>query len=221
MSARAYKVVEMFEEALCEYTGAPYAVAVESCTFALMLCCKYLNVVNVQVPLRTYASAAMAVINAGGTVLFRDYLWTGAYRLSPYPVWDAAKRFRKGMFVETIADGSEPSRFHYVCPSFHQLKICGIGRGGAILTDDAEGAKWFRRMRYDGREGLPYKVENITLIGFNGYMTPDQAAKGLMIMDGLPDYNEDQREEYPPLTGFQAFSSGAVASKPVSIAEGI
>ena len=35
-----YKVVKMFEEEIAHYTGAPYAVSVNSCTNALFLACK-------------------------------------------------------------------------------------------------------------------------------------------------------------------------------------
>lgn len=36
-----YRVVKQFEAALCDYTGAPYAVAVNSCTMALLLACRW------------------------------------------------------------------------------------------------------------------------------------------------------------------------------------
>ena len=39
-----YKIVKMFEEEVAHYTGSKYAVAVDSCTNALFLCCKYLDV---------------------------------------------------------------------------------------------------------------------------------------------------------------------------------
>jgi dTDP-4-amino-4,6-dideoxygalactose transaminase len=38
-----FKIVRMFEEEVAHYTGAPYAVSVDSCTSALMLVCKYLQ----------------------------------------------------------------------------------------------------------------------------------------------------------------------------------
>ncbi len=39
-----YNIVRMFEEEMAHYTGAKYAVSVDSCTNALFLCCKYLEV---------------------------------------------------------------------------------------------------------------------------------------------------------------------------------
>jgi dTDP-4-amino-4,6-dideoxygalactose transaminase len=66
-----YKIVQMFEEEIAEYTGAPFAVSVDSCTNALFLSCKYLNVDEVIVPKKTYLSVPMSVIHAGGTVFSR------------------------------------------------------------------------------------------------------------------------------------------------------
>lgn len=39
--ADAFKVVRDFEQALCDYTGAKYAVSTTSCTMALLLACKW------------------------------------------------------------------------------------------------------------------------------------------------------------------------------------
>ena len=41
-----YKIVRMFEEEVAEYTGAPYAVSVDSCTNAIFLACKYSVKIN-------------------------------------------------------------------------------------------------------------------------------------------------------------------------------
>ena len=35
-----YNIVKMFEEVIAEYTGATYAVSIDSCTNALFLCMK-------------------------------------------------------------------------------------------------------------------------------------------------------------------------------------
>ena len=49
-----YKIVKMFEEEISNFTGAPYVVTVDSCTNALFLVCKYLNVKDVTIPSQTY-----------------------------------------------------------------------------------------------------------------------------------------------------------------------
>jgi len=64
-----YKIVQMFEEELAEYTGSKYAVAVDSCTSALFLCCTYLKVKAVTIPSHTYLSVPMSILQAGGEVV--------------------------------------------------------------------------------------------------------------------------------------------------------
>ena len=53
-----YKVVKMFEEEVAHYTGAPYAVSVNSCTNAIFRC-KHPNVKDVTIPKRTFSRAAI------------------------------------------------------------------------------------------------------------------------------------------------------------------
>lgn len=67
-----FKIVEMFEEEVAEYAGAPFAVAVDSCTNALLLACKYLRVKEVMIPKKTYLSVPQAINHAGGTPIFKD-----------------------------------------------------------------------------------------------------------------------------------------------------
>ena len=83
-----YKIVRMFEEEVAHYTGAPYAVSVDSCTNALMLVCKYLRVEEVTIPSKTYLSVPQSIIHAGGTPVFDSTAngWVGTYQLKPYPV---------------------------------------------------------------------------------------------------------------------------------------
>jgi len=164
-------VIRQFEETIAKHCGAPYGIAVESCTAALFLCCLYLKVKEVTIPKKTYFSVPMSIIHAGGYVKYEDLDWTGAYQLKPYPIIDSAMRFKKNMCI--------PGTFH--CLSFHYAKHIPIGRGGMILTDDEVAAAWFRVMRNDGRREIPKEKDNVKLFGWNFYMTPEQAARGLSL----------------------------------------
>ena len=55
MKQNPYDVVKMFEQSVADYTGAPYAVSLDSCTNALFLCCMYENVKGkeVRIPKQT------------------------------------------------------------------------------------------------------------------------------------------------------------------------
>jgi dTDP-4-amino-4,6-dideoxygalactose transaminase len=193
-----YKIVRMFEEEVAEYTGAPYAVAVDSCTNALFLCCKYLNVQEVIIPKKTYLSVPMSVIHAGGEVIFEDKDWSGIYQLRPYPIYDAAKRFTSDMYLH----GS------FMCLSLHIKKhLSTLGKGGLILCDDEYAVTWFKKARYEGRSEKNYNEDDIGSLGWNMYMTPQQAAHGLALMQNYPEHVADLGEDkgYRDLTEFTVF----------------
>ena len=197
MRHNPYKIVKMFEETVADYTGAPFAVSTDNCTDALLLCCEYLGVTDVTIPCRTYLSVPQSIMHAGGTVKFEELNWKGIYQLKPYPIWDAAKRFTSGMYV--------PGSF--MCLSFHIKKHLKIGKGGMILTSSEEAAKWFRKGRYEGRGEVMYHEDNIDINGWNAYMSPEQAARGLMLMQNYPEHMEDlpERPYYRDLREFPLF----------------
>jgi dTDP-4-amino-4,6-dideoxygalactose transaminase len=197
-----YEVTRRFEKALCEYTGAPYAVAVNSGTMALFLACKlYKDQTTVTLPSRTYVSVPMAVINAGHKVAFNDYKWKGAYRLAPLPIWDSARRFTGGMCHGRAKFGD----IH--CLSFAASKILGVEQGGAILHGNSDADKWFRKMRFDGRtEGVNPLDDTFDLIGHHCIMLPSLAAQLLLKLSFLPTVNEDMPDYlYPDLSLHSAF----------------
>lgn len=198
-----YKVVKMFEEEVAYYTGAPYAVSVDSCTNALFLCCKYLNVKDVIIPSKTYLSVPMSIIHSGGDVIFdtteETNHWSGLYQLKPYPIWDSAKRLTSGMYI--------PGQF--MCLSFHIKKPLAIGKGGMILTDSLDAVNWFKKARYEGRSEKFYKQDDIEFCGWNMYMFPLLAARGLELMQNYPEHVTDIQEinGYRDLTEFTVFKN--------------
>ena len=194
-----YKIVKMFEEEIADYTGSPYAVSVDSCTNALFLCCKYLKVKEVEIPSKTYLSVPQSIINSGGEVVFNPSLnnWKGIYQLSPYPIYDAAKRFTSEMYIP----GS------LMCISFHIKKHLKIGKGGMILTDSKEAVEWLKMARYEGRSERLYHDDDISEMGWNMYMTPQEAAHGLALMQNISWDNSDLDENngYRDLREFKLF----------------
>lgn len=199
-----YKVVKLFEEEIAHYTGAPFAVSVDSCTNALFLCCKYSSVESVTIPCKTYLSVPQSIIHAGGEVIFDKRTevnnWSGIYQLRPYPIYDSAKRLTSNMYIP----GS------YMCLSFHIKKLLPISKGGMILCDDHKAVEWFKKARYEGRSEVLYHTDDIDMLGWNMYMTPDQASRGLSLMQNLPQDNKDIEENdggYKDLTDFTIFKN--------------
>tara|TARA_R100000951_G_C2644276_1_gene182014 strand:- start:795 stop:1421 length:627 start_codon:yes stop_codon:yes gene_type:complete len=201
MKNNPYKIVKMFEDELSHYTNSPYVVTVDSCTNALFLICKYLEVKEVTIPCQTYLSVPQSIIHAGGKVIFdkrpKTNHWKGIYQLKPYPIYDAAKRLTSNMYIP----GS------YMGLSFHIKKQLPIWKGGAILCDDKEAYEWFKKARYEGRSEKYYKDDDIEFLGWNMYMTPQQAAQGLAMMQNYPKHKEDLQEMngYRDLTEFSVF----------------
>ena len=196
-----YKIVKMFEEEVADYTGSKYAVSVDSCTNALFLVCKYLNVKEVTIPSKTYLSVPQSIIHAGGEVIFdkseKTNSWVGVYQLKPSPLYDSAKRLTTNMYI--------PNSF--MCLSFHIKKHLKISKGGMILTDNEEAVKWFKKARYEGRSEKLYHEDDIDMLGWNMYMTPQIASQGLSLMQNIPLFNNDlgENDGYRDLTDFTVF----------------
>lgn len=204
-----FQVVKDFESALCDYTGAKYAVTVTSCTMALLLACKWQyeshysyssnpSDYKVTIPKHTYVSVPQSIIHAGFRPVFlNDYEWMGAYNLSPLPIWDCARLFTGGMYRSS----------EFQCVSFHWSKHLAIGQGGAILHDNEEADAWFRKARFDGRtEGVEPRNDDISMIGYHCYMSPRDAADGLSRLSVLPRHNEPlSNDDYPDLSKMDIF----------------
>lgn len=212
-----YQIVQDFEQAVCDYTGAPYCVAVNSCSMALLLAVAWhLRRApglpgdsawrSVEIPKRTYISVPMSIIHAGGRPTFRNEQWEGAYQLWPLPVWDSARYFSGGMYANSAYfDMREPGAM--VCVSFHASKTLGDTQGGAILHDNQEADAWLRRARFDGRtEGVAPAHDTFTQIGWHCYMSNDVAARLLLKLHSLPRHNDDlPNDDYPDLSIMEIF----------------
>jgi hypothetical protein len=169
-----YDVVNLFERKVADFAGSRYAVAVDSCSHGIFLCLKYLNATGIiDIPRHTYVSVPMQVIHAGCRVRFIDHQWQDHYRLEPWPITDAAMLWRPGMYTEGM----------FVI-SFQFKKRISIGRGGMILLDDDKAYQWLQSARHDGRSpGISYNQDAISEIGWHCYMTPEDAARGILLMD--------------------------------------
>lgn len=208
---------------LKEYTCAPYAVAVSSCTMALLLAVAWhLKGITagrtfrdgpvrpeVQIPKRTYISVPMSIIHAGGRPTFRDEEWKGCYQLKPLPVWDSARWFTEGIYNAIGLNGlfAPAPAGRMICVSFHASKTLGIEQGGAILHDNPEADAWLRRARFDGRtEGVAPKDDTFNQIGWHCYMNPSTAAQGILRLHSLPRHNEPiPNDQYPDLSTMEIF----------------
>lgn len=194
-------IVGIFEAKVAAWAGSKYAVAVDCCSNGLFLCLEYLRLQQfpITIPAHTYVSVPMQIRRAGYFCKFEHIEWSGAYQLKPLPVWDAAVRWTRGMYI--------PGNLMVL--SFQIKKRVPIGRGGMVLTDDRTAYKWLKLASYDGRDlSTPYDSPlHVQQFGWHYYMTPEDAARGIILMDQVPDENPDQGgwQNYPKLTDYEIF----------------
>jgi dTDP-4-amino-4,6-dideoxygalactose transaminase len=196
-----HKVTAEFEQAICDYTGAPYCVCVDNESNALSMALLYVDIKDqvITIPSHTYPSVPNEIILAGGKVRFEDspsYL-TGEYQLKPTIIWDSALRFTADMFHEGQLQ----------CLSFTgQWKHLKTVKGGAVLTDSMDAYNWFKRYRFSGRRECSYHEDTFDSLGKNYYMPHVLASIGLMNiqafynMDGSKKNISDLSLPYPDLS---------------------
>jgi len=209
MANGVYRITEEFEQALADYTGAPYVVTVDNQSNGLFLALMYEKVYGqeITIPCRTYPSVPCEIIHVGAKVNFKPVEGTtlkGAYQLEPTNVWDAALSFTADMYKSGT----------HMCVSFTgPYKHFKLSKGGAILTDNEDAYKWFKRARYSGRNECSYHEDNLDMIGWNFYMMPELATRGLLLMgqfyniDGTKKHNEDSELPYPDLSKFEVYTN--------------
>lgn len=207
MAQGVHQITAEFEKALCDYTGAPYAVAVDNQSNALFLALMYIGIKGktITIPARTYPSVPCEIIHAGGKVKFEPVegkTLTGAYQLKPTPVYDSALRFTADMYT--------PATF--MCVSFTgAYKPLKLSKGGAILLDNYDAMLWLKRARNSGRRECSYHDDNFDMLGWNFYMMPELAARGLLLMqqfyniDGSKKHIADVELPYPDLSKFNVY----------------
>lgn len=212
MANGIYKIIEDFEKALSDYTGAPYVITVDNMSNALFLALYYEKNVKksitddkVGIPCRTYPSVPCEIIHAGLKVDFEPVegkTIKGMYQLKGSNVWDSALSFTANMY--------KPNQ--HICVSFTgPYKHFKLSKGGAILTDSLEAYHWFKRARYSGRRECSYHDDYLDMIGWNFYMMPELAARGLLLMnqfynlDGSKKHNADLELPYPDLSQFEVY----------------
>ena len=213
MANGIYKITEEFEDKLADYTNAPYAVTLDNMSNGLFLALYYENYIKKSIPLeeitipcRTYPSVPCEIIHAGLKVNFKlvkGKTIKGAYQLEGSNVWDSALRFTADMYQAGT----------HMCISFTgPYKHFKLSKGGAILTDDYDAYLWFKRARYSGRRECSYHDDHFDMLGWNFYMMPELATRGLLLMnqfyntDGTKKHNADLELPYPDLSKFEIYT---------------
>jgi dTDP-4-amino-4,6-dideoxygalactose transaminase len=212
MANGIYQITEDFEKKLSDYTGSPYVVTLDNMSNALFLALYYEKNVSktiesetIIIPNRTYPSVPCEIIHAGLKVDFEmveGKTIKGSYQLKGSNVWDSALKFTADMYIPNT----------HMCISFTgPYKHFKLSKGGAILTDDYEAYLWFKRARYSGRRETSYHDDHFDMLGWNFYMMPELAARGILLMnqfynlDGTKKHNQDLELPYPDLSKYEIY----------------
>ncbi len=201
-----WQVIDIFEKKVAAFFGAPYAIAVDSCTHALELSVLLLNQPNmvIDVPVHTYMSVPMMLTKIRQPWRFVEKHWVDSfYALDSLPVVDAAFLWKS----DSYQSGTLTSI------SFQHKKHIPIGRGGMILTDNYEHYFCLQKMCRDGRDrSLLQTQDDITDMGYHYYMTPEDGARGILLFDKLYDMQPVIKSwtNYKKLTEFKVFSNHEV-----------
>jgi len=193
-----FDVVEEFERQISSFFGSKYAIAVDCCTHAIELCVRQQKIKKINVPKRTYISVPYLANKLNIELEWRDEDWQNFYYLGGTNIVDAAVLWQKDSYIANT----------FMCVSFQFKKHLSLGRGGIILTDDAEAAIILKKMSYDGRApSVPWREQNIDTFGYHYYMTPETAKQGLK---KLPEAIASQPkkwtiEDWPDLTKMEIF----------------
>ena len=169
-----------FEQELAEFVGAPYAIMTDCCTHAIELCLRYDRVQECEFTPYTYLSIPMLMHKLGIQYQYSDHAWqrwVGEYPFLNTRIWDSARRLERNMYRAGTMQ----------CMSFGHGKPLHIGRGGAIILDDATAYDTIIRMRYDGRDlGIsPWITQQEFKVGYHYKPTPEEAQQGLALLEGL------------------------------------
>lgn len=192
-----FETVRNFESKIAEFFGAPFAIAVDSCTHGIELSLRYTSAKRIYCPKRTYISIPFLSNKLNIKLEWLDNDWEDYYFLTENVV-DAAVLWKPKSYV--------PHTFMSV--SFQYQKHLSLGRGGVILCDNSHDAEQLKKMSYDGRiPNIPWKEQNIDTIGYHYYMTPEIAELGLIKLP-MAIMNKPKKwtiNDWPDLTKLEVF----------------
>ena len=179
-----WQVVDLFEQKIAGFFGAPYAVATDCCTHALELSLRLLNCFQlvVDIPLHTYMSVPMMMDKINHSWRFKNIAWSDQYLLAPLPIIDAARTWKLDSYVPG----------HLMCLSFERYNQ-------------------LQKMDRDGRDRkILWENDDVDTAGYHYYMTPEDAARGIMLFDQLHSVAANKTwswQDYKPLNQLSVFKN--------------
>lgn len=169
------KIISNFENIICEYVNAKYAVSLNSATSAIFLALLDQRI-TVKIPSIIPPVVPNAIITSNNKVSFYDNVdWVGnsyiLHKFDDYKIVDSAQKLEKNQFAKEC-DDSDLMIF-----SFYPTKPVGSCDGGMIVSNDKSKIDYLRELSLNG---MSYSSNNwdrqIKFIGYKMYMNSIQAS---------------------------------------------
>lgn len=196
--------VQELEEKWAEFTGAKYAVALNSCTAALDIACRIIDLPEeVTVSAFTFVSSALAPLNAGHKIKFVDIdEKTLCTKKADIQVLYAGNIAGSGKIYDMAHCGGAKHKGKIACWSFHAVKNLPAGDGGMLTMNSKRLYERAKAMAWCGinkstfqRSGKKYSWDyQITEQGLKAHMNDLTACIALEHLKLLKDRNEYRKE---------------------------
>ena len=186
---RGYQKLFEFEQALCDFTGAPFCVVTDGCTHGIELAMRYYQVSQCSLPAYTYLSVVQTLHQLDIEYQLIDMSWQGEYQFEGTNIWDSARRLEPGMY--------RPGQVQ--CLSFGNTKPLQIGKCGAVLLDDIDAYNHISMTRSDGRDLRidPWQNQKVFPIGYHYMPSLEHCELGISLLKKVVPQN--QTAVYPDL----------------------
>lgn len=131
--------------------------------------------------------------------LWDDIAWSDYYFIGNTNIVDGAVYWKKNGYIRNT----------FMCLSFQFKKHLKLGRGGMILLDDKKAYDVLSKTRYDGRDiYIPWAEQDIDMMGYHYYMTPETAQKGIEEFEKVKDLPAKawSYDDYPDISKMKVFN---------------
>jgi len=192
--------VQEFERQFAEFCGSKYAVATNSCTSALDIAVRVVDLPEVvTVSPFTFVSSALCILNAGKKVKFLDIdEYSKCTPRADIQVMYAGNQAGMGTIYDMAHSAGVSHKGLVSCWSFHAVKNLPTGDGGMLTTNDPEIYRRAKALSWCGidkstfdRSKETYSWDyNISEVGLKANMNDIAATIGLCQLKELPERNK-------------------------------